>query len=132
MRKRLAVAALLAVLASGTALAAAAINLDDFDGDVMQAMDDAFKDLDPVIGARDIKAAEHDVAVLLEGYQFTEDYFVQKGGPDDAIQWSREGRQLVQQVSEALARGDLEAASTTARATQKNCKVCHDAYKTRQ
>lgn len=132
MRKLFTVAGLAAVLASGAALAAAAINLDDFDGDVMQAMDDAYKDLDPVIGARDIKAATHDVAVLTEGYQFTEDYFVQKGGPDDAIQWSREGTQLVQKVGAALAAGDLVAASDAARELRKNCKVCHDAYKTRQ
>jgi hypothetical protein len=118
---------LIAVLGSGVAFAA--IDLSDFNDDVMRAMDDAFKDLEPVLGANNATAAKNDIDVLLEGYQWTDDYFVAKGGADDAVKLAKEGRVLIQRADEAIAKKDLIGAAALARETAKNCKSCHDLYK---
>lgn len=122
-------AALLGALAivSGGAVCAA-IDLSDFNDDVMRAMDDAFKDLEPVLGAGDTAAAKNDIEVLLEGYQWTNDYFSAKG-TEDAVKIARDGHALVERAQTAIANKDLAAAAAVARETAKNCKSCHDLYK---
>jgi len=117
----------IAIFSSG--LAFAAIDLSDFDDDVMRAMDDSFKDLEPVLGAGDATAAKNDIDVLLEGYQWTDDYFVKKTGADDAVKIARDGRALIQRAQAAINNNDLTGASALARDTAKNCKSCHDLYK---
>lgn len=108
---------------------ALAVELEGFDKDVMQAMDDAFKDLEPVIGARNTEAAISDVQVLLEGYQWTGDYFKARTDTPDAVQWNAEGHALLESVLASLNRQDFEKAAESARATAKNCKACHEVYK---
>jgi cytochrome c556 len=119
--------ALTAILISD--LAAAAIDLTDFDDDVMRAMDDSFKELEPVIGAGNAQVAKNDTEVLLEGYQWAEDYFTNKGGTEDAVKFARDGKALIAKAADALVRKDFETAAAVARETAKNCKSCHDLYK---
>jgi cytochrome c556 len=130
MRSLAALAALSAALSMTVAAVAATIDLQDFDTDVMQAMDDAFKDLEPSLGASNAEAATADVQVLIEGYRFTEDYFAAKGGASDAVQWSQEGRAQIDVIAAALSKQEFDSAAEAARALSKNCKACHQAYKT--
>ena len=117
------------VLSSLSIAPAFAVELEGFDKDVMQAMDDAFKDLEPVIGARNTEAAISDVQVLLEGYQWTGDYFKARSDTPDAVQWNAEGHALLESVLDSLNKKDFEKAAESARATAKNCKACHEVYK---
>lgn len=117
------------LLATLSATPALAVELEGFDKDVMQAMDDAFKDLEPVIGARNTEAAISDVQVLLEGYQWTGDFFKARTDTPDAVQWNAEGHALLQSVLDSLNKQDFEKAAESARATAKNCKSCHEVYK---
>lgn len=127
IRKWIALTGAIAMVSGGLALAA--IDLSDFNDDVMRAMDDAFKDLEPVLGAGNADAAKNDIEVLLEGYQWTDDYFATKGGADDAVKLSKEGHVLIQRAEAAIEKNDLVEAARLARETAKNCKSCHDLYK---
>ncbi|MGC3982847.1 MAG: hypothetical protein QM808_16475 [Steroidobacteraceae bacterium] len=121
------VALLLALVGSSAVLAK--IDTSDLDVDVMRAMDDAIKDFEPSLGANNLEAANNDIAVLSEAYQWTHDYFKTKGA-DDAVAISQKGQALIADAEAAVKRGDLAKAGELARETTRNCKSCHDIYKT--
>ncbi len=127
MRKWLLLAGVLAALSGG--LAYADIDLSDFDDDSMRDMDDANKDLGPVLGARNADAALADAQVIQNVLKQTEAYFVKKGGADDAVKLARQGQSSVAAVITAIGKSDFESAAASARDTAKNCRSCHDLYK---
>ncbi len=107
-----------------------AIDLSDFDDDVMRAMDDAYKDLEPVLGASNADAARVDLAVLKEGYQWTHEYFTgKKAEAPDALEIVIAGRKLLGEIQSALDARDFTLGVTKARELHANCKSCHDTYK---
>ncbi len=116
-------------LAASSGLAWAAIDLGDFDEYVMRDMDDANKDLGPALGAGNFEAALADAEVLKTGLDWTEHYFVAKGGTDDAVSLARQGRESLASVFSAISAKDLAVATEAARAVNKNCTSCHDLYK---
>lgn len=116
-------------LAASSGLAWAAIDLGDFDEYVMRDMDDANKDLGPALGAGNFEAALADAEALQTGLNWTEDYFVRKGGVDDAVVLARKGKDSLATVFAAISRKDLDVASAAAREVGKNCTSCHDLYK---
>jgi len=127
MRKWLLLAGVLAAL-SGS-LAYADIDLSDFDDDSMRDMDDANKDLGPVLGARNADAALADAQVIQNVLKQTEAYFVKKGGADDAVKLAQQGQASVAAAIAAIGKSDFESAAASARDTAKNCRSCHDLYK---
>lgn len=104
-------------------------NFDDVDSDLMRGMEDAIKDLEPVLSAGNLESAQADAEVLRDGLQWVERYFVAKGGVDDGVAIARDGRAVVAKLLEHLAAKDATAAIEAARATAKNCRSCHDIYK---
>jgi cytochrome c556 len=110
-------------------LAFADIDLSDFDDDVMRSMDDAIKDLEPVIAAKNPKSATEDAEAIRDGLRWTEQYFVKKGAADDAVQYAQKAELMTEAVLKDLGANDLESASAAARTLSKSCKNCHDAYK---
>ncbi len=127
MRKWLLLAGVLAAL-SGS-LAYADIDLSDFDDDSMRDMDDANKDLGPVLGARNGDAALADAQTIQNVLKQAEAYFVKKGGADDAVKLAQQGQASVAAVITAIGKSDFESAAASARDTAKNCRSCHDLYK---
>jgi hypothetical protein len=126
--KTILLAAAGATLLCGVALAAD-IDLSTFDDDMMRTMDDTIKDLEPVIGAKNAKAALDDTAILRDNFKETEDWFAKNGHADDAVKIARHEQDLVAAVNHSLSAGDFEAAATTAREVSHTCKSCHDVYK---
>lgn len=116
-----------ALLAS--AALSAATDFDDIDTYLMQGMEDAVKDLEPVLGASNAEAALADAAVLRDGLRWTEDYFAAKGQVPDAVQFARDGQALVADVVKYIEQKDFANAIAAARKTAKNCQKCHDVYK---
>ena len=127
MHKRVVVFAVGAVLTA--AIAAADVDLSDFDDDVMRAMDDSIKDLEPVIAAGNAAGAGVDAQAILDGLKWTEEYFTKKGNTEDAVKFARASQDLTVAVQKALAANDFEAAARSARALSKSCRTCHDLYK---
>jgi cytochrome c556 len=110
-----------------------ALDLADFDQDVMRAMDDAFKDLEPVLGASNADIAKDDIAVLKDGYQFTHEYFTgKKAEAPDAVEINLAGQKLLGEIESAVAAKDFPKAVTKSRELQGNCRSCHDKYKPRK
>ena len=131
-RKGLVSAGLISVLACTLVLADGVhvdLDLTDFDDDSMRDMDDANKDLQPVLGAKNSQAALSDARVIQNVLKETEEYFVKKGGTQDAVRIARQGETAVAAVIAALGKSDFDAATAAARDTAHNCRACHDIYK---
>jgi predicted metal-dependent phosphotriesterase family hydrolase len=105
------------------------LDLTDFDDDSMRDMDDANKDLQPVLGAKNAQAALADVQVIQNVLKETEAYFTKKGGTENAVKIAQDGEASVAAVIAALERKDFDAAAAAARDTARNCRACHDIYK---
>jgi hypothetical protein len=130
LKKLLARTAAWAVLSGISIAAVAAVNLDAFDGDVMRAMDDAFKDFEPVLGASNAAAAKENLATLKDGYQWALEFFTeQENEGKDGIEILKAGGKLLGEIEAALNKRDFTAAIAKARELQANCKSCHDKYK---
>ena len=110
------------------ALAAAELDLSDFDTLLMQDMDATVKDLEPLIGGRNAAEATEAVTFLEEGLGWTESYFAAKGVPD-AEKLAREGKERAVAARTAITSGDFNAAAAAAREVAKSCRACHDAYR---
>ena len=128
--KRALVRTAIAAVLSGISLVAAAVNLDAFDGDAMRAMDDAFQDLEPVLGASNTAAAKENLATLNDGYQWTLAFFIeQEKEGREGIEILKAGGKLLGEIETALNKRDFTAATAKARELQGNCKSCHEKYK---
>jgi hypothetical protein len=103
-------------------------DVGDIDTYLMQDLETAIKDLEPVLGAGNVDSARADAEVLRDGLKWIEEYFAAKGTAKDAEQIARDGQQLVSTLFEHLEQKNLAAAIETARSTEKNCKRCHDIY----
>ena len=111
-----------------TAVAWGDLDLEDFDDDLMDNMDDAYKDLEIVIPAHNAASAKIDAGTLRDGLAKTEQYFAKKNVAD-AIGWARDAQASTQKILDALERGDFDSALTATHDTKKSCRACHDAYK---
>ena len=112
-----------------SAPAVAGPDFADIDADLMRGMEDAIKNLEPVLGAGNLTSAQADAEVLRDGLKWTEEYFVAKGGVDDGVTIARQGRAVVDELLAHLNAKDVPAAIEAARNTAKNCRSCHDIYK---
>src|SRR5689334_11774168 len=124
-----AVITMLCALAMLSASATANPDFGDIDSDLMRGMEDAIKDLEPVLGAGNLDSAQADAEVLRDGLQWVEQYFVAKGGVEDGVTIAREGRTVVVTLLDQLAAKNIPGAIEAARSTAKNCRSCHNIYK---
>lgn len=104
-------------------------DFSDVDSDLMRGMEDALKDLEPVLGTSNITSAQADAEVLRNGLKWVEEYFVAKGGVDDGVAIARDGRAVVAELIGHLDAKNVPAAIDSARKVSKNCRSCHDIYK---
>ena len=119
----------LIVLAFGAlSFTAAAQNLFDFD-DWMQRIDDGSQNLQRHLEARDPKAASGTALEIEELYGLMEKFFEQRGDADDAVRWSREGRQFAARAQADIAAGRYVSARRNALAIAHGCRDCHFHYK---
>jgi hypothetical protein len=109
---------------------ALAIDLHDYDDDLMRDLERTIKVFEPDIAAKNAQAAKEDAEILLDGFRYTEDYFTKKG-KDDAVAISRDGTKYVDAVMQNIDKGDFEGAVSAARDTTQACKSCHELYKPR-
>jgi cytochrome c556 len=104
-------------------------DFSDVDSDLMRGMEDALKDLEPVLGTSNITSAQADAEVLRDGLKWVEEYFVTKGGVDDGVAIARDGRAVVAELITHLDAKNVSAAIESARNVSKNCRSCHEIYK---
>ncbi|WP_363352017.1 hypothetical protein [Methylocystis echinoides] len=122
------VVALVALASSAPVLAA--IDLRDYDNDLMRDLDKTIKYFEPDITAKNADAAKEDAQILLDGFKYTENYFSKKNA-EDAVEISRKGVKVISDVIARVDGGDFDAAAAAAREAPQLCKSCHDLYKPR-
>ncbi len=120
--------ALIVLMLGALSLTAAAQNLFDFD-DWMQRIDDGSQDLQRHIAARDPRAASGTAQEIEELYGLMEKFFEKRGNADDAVRWSREGRQFAARAQTDIAAGRFASARRNALAIAHGCRDCHFNYK---
>jgi len=112
-------------LLSGSVLA----SLATVDEDSMQLMDDRNKSLSSNIAIRDATSAKEDARALAEMFAGVELYYAQKG-KEDAVDWSKQSKELSAEITRYVAANDFDHASQAAVSLSKTCKTCHQSYKT--
>lgn len=111
----------------GVILSAAASVVD---ADAMQIMEDRQKSLSSNISLKDAKGALADAKELEAMFKEVGAFYEQKGNAPDAVNWSKESRELAGVVvAQALAANDFDTASIKSVTMAKNCKACHQLYK---
>lgn len=104
----------------------------DYDDDLMKDLDRTIKYFEPdVSGGNDAGVAD-DIAVLRQGFQYTEKYFAKRGNAPDAVKISEDGLKALDAVQQNFAAKDVDAAAAKARDVAETCRSCHDVYKPKQ
>ena len=122
-RKLIAFGAMLFVSA-GFALAAV-----ELDTDLMQNIDDTNKSLASNIATRDAKAAIADAKSMNDMFGTVETYFVQKGDAANAVELTKQSRELTLTIVNAVTANNYDAATDAATTLSRTCKKCHTFYK---
>jgi hypothetical protein len=131
MKKRAPAGRALVWLAGVNFLAVMASCWAAVDADLMQSMDERQKSLSSHLALKNAKGASQDAREMEDMLKEVEAHFVQKGNAPDGVQWSVESRQLASGVVDAVNHADFAGASQKAVAMAKNCKACHQIYKTK-
>lgn len=118
------------ILLALPAVVVAEVDLSDFDDDVMRDMDDAYKDLEPVLRASNADIAKTDIATIRQSYQWAVEYFTaKKAEAPDALDIAAAGQKILADTESALNARNFDGAVEKARELQSNCKSCHEKYK---
>lgn len=123
--RKLSVIAGVFLLSAGTVWSAVA----ELDSDFMQAVEDANKSLSTNIALKDKKSCLTDANELAGMFADVEQYYVAKGGADDAVKLSRRSRELVADIQKSVNGGDFDHANVLATDLSRTCKSCHNFYK---
>ena len=120
--------AILLSLAGLLAGAATAHSILDFD-DWMQRIDDSSQGLQRHIAARDVPAAQSEALEIEELYALMQAFFEKRADAEDAVRWSRAGREFARAAQSDLAARRFGAAKRNALAIAHGCRDCHFNYK---
>lgn len=126
------VAIVLLALAGVAHAGKVSLDLKDYDTDLMKDLDMTNKYFEPDIGGQNLDNIHDDAKVLLNGFQYTEQYFSKKGNYPDAVKWSKDGEADIQKAIQLSEAKDFDNAAAAARDATQNCKNCHDVYKPEQ
>jgi hypothetical protein len=114
----------LACVALTLAAGAFAHNVFDFD-DWMSRIEDGSQDLQRHIAAKDVAAARGSARELEALYALMQEFFMQRGGADDAVRMSREGVEFARRAQADLTAGRFAAAKKNALGIAHGCRACH-------
>jgi hypothetical protein len=128
MRGRTRSRCLAVVAAMATASAASGATILEFDK-WMQQIDQRSQEVQRRLSRRDADAATAEARELEKLYQWVEDYFARNGNAADAVQVSKEGRELAAVIVRSVEQDDYAAANTAALRMAHSCRQCHDVYK---
>jgi hypothetical protein len=104
----------------------------DYDDDLMKDLERTIKYFEPDITGGNVAGVADDVAVLRQGFQYTERYFTRRGNAPDAVKISQDGLKALDAAQQAVNASQTDDAAAKARETAEACKSCHDLYKPKQ
>lgn len=105
---------------------AAEVSVDE---DYMQVMEDRQKSLSSNIALKNGQAAVEDAKELDQMFNDVEAFYAQKGNATDAVNWTKESKDLSVAITKYVASNDFDTASVKAVTLAKTCKECHSVYK---
>lgn len=105
---------------------AAEVSVDE---DYMQVMEDRQKSLASNIALKNGQAAVEDAKELDQMFNDVEAFYVHKGNATDAVNWTKESKDLAVAITKYIASNDFDTASVKAVTLAKTCKECHSVYK---
>jgi cytochrome c556 len=134
MKRRHITLAVFALLAGFSAALAepAKSEYPDYDDDLMKDLDRTIKYFEPDISGGNDAGVVDDLAVLRQGFQYTEKYFAKRGNAPDAVKISQDGLKALGAVQKFISEKNTDAAASSARDATEACKACHDVYKPKQ
>jgi hypothetical protein len=77
----------------------------------------------------DAEAARADARRIEQLYTWMETFYTQEGRPREAVEISREGKELASGIPAALDARDFDAAAAAALRIARACNDCHDYHK---
>jgi uncharacterized protein YktA (UPF0223 family) len=99
------------------------------DEDSMDLMKDKQKSLSSNISLNDAKAATDDANEIVDMLNDVEAFYEKKGNAADAVDWSKESKDLTATILKYVAANDFNTAAQTSVSLAKTCKSCHKIYK---
>ncbi len=97
--------------------------------DLMQTIEDTNKSLSSNIALKDGKAATSDARELTEMFGKVENFFVQKGGADNAVALAKKSKDLTIEIVKSVTANNFESATDAATTLSRTCRTCHTFYK---
>ena len=85
----------------------------------------AIRKADPKTGP-DVAASAEKLAV---DFDQSKTYWTQRGGGDDAVKWSEDGKAAALELAAAAKAGDAAKAGSALGKMNGTCKTCHDAHR---
>lgn len=116
----------LSLLAVAGSVISAQIEIDD---DFMRNVEDSNKSLANHIAIKDVKGVSGDTRELSEMFRQIEAFYAAKEDAKDALDITKKSRQLVDEISHAVAGKDFDGANMKASDLSRACKSCHNFYK---
>lgn len=101
----------------------------EIDDDFMRNVEDINKNLANHIAIKDTKGVSGDTRELSEMFRQIEAFYAAKDDAQDALDISKKSRQLVDEISHAVAGKDFDGANVKASDLSRACKSCHNFYK---
>lgn len=105
---------------------AAEVSIDE---DYMQVMEDRQKSLTSNIALKKAQEAVADAKELDEMFNDVEAFYAHKENATDAVNWTKESKDLALAITKYVASNDFDTASMKAVSLAKTCKECHSVYK---
>lgn len=99
------------------------------DEDYMQIMEDRQKSLSSNLALKNANGAKEDAKELEDMFGDVTGYYRQKSNAEDALDWSKDSRDLAAAITKYVASNDFDTAAASATTLAKNCKACHRVYK---
>lgn len=118
-------AGLAAIVLAPVVYAASVLDFDVW----MRAIDKRSVDVQKNIARRDAAAARADAQEIERLYALMETFFADAGNAPDAVQISRDGKDLAAFITGLVDAQDFDGAGQAARRIAQACNDCHDAYK---
>ena len=125
MRKWKSVLYFTLAVTTGSVLAAE-VSIDE---DYMQVMEDRQKSLTSNIALKNGQAAVEDAKELDQMFNDVESFYAHKDNATDAVNWTKESKDLAVAITKYVASNDFDSASMKAVSLAKTCKECHSVYK---
>ena len=99
------------------------------DEDFMQLMKDKQKSLSSNISLKDTQSATDDANEIVDMFNDVQAFYEKKANAADAVDWSKESKDLTATIAKYVAANDFDTAAQTSVTLAKACKTCHKIYK---